>query len=77
MEEKKLSQLNSGEKGRVKCIKGKPILKRRIMDMGVIVGADIEVKKKAPLGDPIDILVQNYHLSLRKEEANNIIVEVK
>ena len=75
MEEKKLSQLNPGEKSRVKCIQGKPILKRRIMDMGVIVGADIEVKNKAPLGDPIDVLIQGYHLSLRKEEAKNIIVE--
>ena len=77
MVEKKLSQLNPGEKGRVKSIKGKPILKRRIMDMGVISGANIEVKKKAPLGDPIDVLIQDYHLSLRKEEAKNIIVEVE
>ncbi len=77
MIEKKLSQLKPGEKGRVKSIMGKPILKRRIMDMGVIAGSEIEVKKKAPLGDPIDLLIQDYHLSLRKEEAINIIVEVK
>jgi Fe2+ transport system protein FeoA len=74
---KKLSELRPGEKGKVCRIQTEPRLKRRIMDMGVIVGSMVEVEKLAPMGDPIDIRVKGYHLSLRKEEAAGILVEME
>lgn len=69
-----LDGLKPGEKGRVIKIKGKGNLKKRLLDMGVVSGTEIELKKVAPLGDPIDILVKGYHLSLRKEEAKEILL---
>ncbi len=74
--EKLLSELNIGEKGKVKRILGERTLRRRIREMGLIVCADVEVDKMAPLGDPMGIVVQDYHLSLRKKEAANILVEL-
>jgi ferrous iron transport protein A len=50
-------------------------LKRRLMDMGVLVGEEVRVEKVAPLGDPIEVKVKNYNLSLRKREAEGISVE--
>lgn len=49
--------------------------RRRIMDMGITKGAQIRVDKVAPLGDPVDLTVRGYHLSLRKEDLNKIEVE--
>ncbi|MGB9807102.1 MAG: FeoA family protein [Thermosulfidibacteraceae bacterium] len=72
----KLSELKVGQKARVLSINIKGALKRRLMDMGVLDGEPIIVEKVAPLGDPIDIVVKNYHLSLRKSEAEEIEVEV-
>ena len=57
-------------------IRGEGKLYRRIMEMGIVSGAPVEITGVAPLGDPIDILVQGYHLSLRKKEANGIEVEI-
>lgn len=73
---KKLSELGIGEKGRVIRITAKGPVRRRMLEMGVTPGAEISVKGFAPLGDPIELLVKGYRLSLRKEEAANIIVEV-
>lgn len=73
--EKDLSQLKPNKSGKVKKIKGQGTLNKRLLDMGIIKGAQIEVIKVAPLGDPIDIKVKEYHLSLRKEEAAQILVE--
>jgi Fe2+ transport system protein FeoA len=75
--EKILSELRPKESGMVKNIFGKGPLYKRLLDMGIIKGSKIEVAKVAPLGDPIDIKVKGYHLSLRKEEAAQILVEVK
>ena len=50
--------------------------RRRIMDMGITKGAQIKVDKVAPLGDPVDLTVRGYHLSLRKEDLNKIEVEM-
>ena len=50
-------------------------MKRRIMDMGILKGVSVYVKKVAPLGDPMEISVRGYELSIRKEDAKNIIVE--
>ena len=54
---------------------GQGPLKRRIMDMGITKGASVHVRKVAPLGDPIEVTVRGYELSLRKDEAENVIVE--
>ena len=62
----------------VKVIKlnGEGALKRRIMDMGITKGITVKVRKVAPLGDPIELTVRGYELSLRKADAENIEVEV-
>ncbi|MCK4822381.1 ferrous iron transport protein A [bacterium] len=70
-----LSELKPGEIGKVKRIEGEGRLKKRLLDMGVVSGTIVEVIKVAPLGDPIDIKVKGYHLSLRKEEAVQILIE--
>jgi ferrous iron transport protein A len=71
-----LAMLGPGEKGKITRIGAIGPLKRRLMDMGVLVGEEIKVEKVAPLGDPIGIVVKNYSLSLRKKEAEGIAVEV-
>ena len=74
--EKRLSELKLKKSGKVKKIEDQGTLNKRLLDMGIIKGTDIEVIKIAPLGDPINIKVKGYHLSLRKEEAARILVEV-
>ncbi len=76
MSERLLSELRPGEKGRVVKVSGGNDISRRLLAMGVIRGAGIEVERVAPLGDPIEVKIKSYHLSFRKEEAANIIVEV-
>jgi ferrous iron transport protein A len=56
-------------------MEGKGAVKRRIMDMGITKGVEIFVRKVAPLGDPIEVNIRGYELSLRKEDAASIIVE--
>ena len=73
---KPLSQLKPKEKGKVIRVGGKGRVHRRILDMGVVSGSLVEVERVAPLGDPIEIRVKGYNLTLRKEEAANIQVEV-
>jgi Fe2+ transport system protein FeoA len=70
-----LRDLKPGEKGKVIKIKGKGNLKKRLLDMGIVPETEIQLEKVAPLGDPVDILVKGYHLSLRKEEARDILLE--
>ncbi len=77
MVQKKLKELELGKKGKVLKIIASGTLKRRILDMGITKGAEIEVERLAPLGDPLEIKVKGYHLSLRKDEAENIYVEVE
>jgi len=72
-----LAMLKPGEHGRITKIGAIGPLKRRLMDMGVIVGENVKVKKIAPLGDPIEVTIKNYNLSLRKKEAEGISVEVR
>ncbi len=64
-----------GETVKVVKIDGTGALKRRIMDMGITKGIDIYVRKVAPLGDPVEVTVRGYELSLRKADADIIIVE--
>lgn len=71
-----LAMLKPGEKGKITKIGAIGPLRRRLMDMGMLVGEDIKVEKVAPLGDPIEVTIKNYNLSLRKKEAQGISVEV-
>ena len=70
-----LKDLKPGEEGMVLAIGERGPMRRRIMDMGVTPGAQIKVVKVAPLGDPIEITVRGYELSLRKEEAAQIQIQ--
>lgn len=70
-----LDQLKPNEKGSVIRINGEGMLRRRLFDMGITPGASIIMKKVAPLGDPIEIHLRGYELSLRKSEASQIIIE--
>jgi DtxR family transcriptional regulator, Mn-dependent transcriptional regulator len=71
----KLGDLKPGQKGKVLKVISRGETNKRIVEMGVIPGTVVEVERVAPLGDPIDIKVRGYHLSLRKEEAEKIEVE--
>ena len=71
-----LSELKAEDKGRVKTILGEGSLRQKLLDMGIVSGTLFEVIKQAPLGDPIEIKIRGYNLSLRKEEAGNVLVEV-
>ncbi|MCL4501258.1 MAG: ferrous iron transport protein A [Deltaproteobacteria bacterium] len=71
-----LAMLQPGQRGKITKIGAIGPMKRRLMDMGVLVGEAVKVEKIAPLGDPIEITVKNYKLSLRKAEAAGIAVEV-
>lgn len=68
------AQINS--KVKVVGVDSKSRIRKRIMDMGIVKGTDITVSGKAPMGDPIELIVRGYNLSLRKNEAKDIIVEV-
>ena len=70
-----LREVPVGGTAKVKKIYGEGAVKRRIMDMGITRGVDIRVRKVAPLGDPIEITVRGYELSLRKADAESIEVE--
>jgi ferrous iron transport protein A len=71
-----LAMLKPGEKGKIRKIGAIGPLRRRLMDMGVLVGEDVKVEKVAPMGDPIEVTIKHYNLSLRKKEAEGISVEV-
>ena len=71
-----LREMKPGQSGKVISIGESGPLKRRIMDMGITPGVALKVIKTAPLGDPIEINVRGYELSLRKEEAARIEVQV-
>lgn len=70
-----LDKLPVGSNVKVKEISKEVQIRRRLLEMGIVPGVNLEITGKAPLGDPIEILVRGYKLSLRKNEAVNIIVE--
>ena len=86
--EKKLSEVAVGEKGRVTRVTegggaaggaggaAADALRRRLMDMGIVKGAEVEVVRRAPLGDPVEFLLRGYNLTLRREEAENVWLEL-
>ena len=72
-----LDTLPLGEEAVITAVGGKGALRLRLLDMGLIPKTTVRVEKVAPLGDPIELRVRDYALSLRKEDARNISVEVK
>ena len=72
---KTLREVKIGETVKVVKLNGEGAVKRRIMDMGVTKGTEIFVRKVAPLGDPVEITVRGYELSLRKQDAEMVEVE--
>ncbi|MBQ2276827.1 MAG: ferrous iron transport protein A [Lachnospiraceae bacterium] len=70
-----LREASCGQKVKVMKITGEGPVKRRIMDMGITKGVEIFVRKVAPLGDPMEVMVRGYELSLRKADAKMIEVE--
>ena len=71
-----LSELAAGAGGKIVALELPPEARQRLLEMGMTVGAQIEVVRYAPLGDPVDIKVRGYHLSIRKHEAAGIRVEL-
>lgn len=72
---KTLRDVPCGQSARVSKLRGEGALKRRIMDMGITKGTEIYVRKVAPLGDPVEVTVRGYELTIRKGDAANILVE--
>ena len=72
---KTLREAKIGETVTVAKLHGEGAVKRRIMDMGITKGVDVYVRKVAPLGDPVEVTVRGYELSLRKADAERILVE--
>ena len=74
---KMLSDFAVGESGKILSVSGSGAIRRRLFDMGVTPGADVRLRKKAPLGDPIEITLRGYELTLRKSEAACVTLEVR
>ena len=70
-----LKEVKIGQTVTVKRLNGEGALKRRIMDMGITKGTEVFVRKVAPLGDPIEVNVRGYELSIRKADAENIEIQ--
>jgi len=70
-----LKTIKPGNTVRVSKVKGEGPVKRRIMEMGITKGADVTVRKVAPLGDPMEVTVRGYELSLRKADAELVEIE--
>ena len=74
---KTLDQFKIGETGRVEKVTGEGRLRRRLFDMGITPGATIYLRKKAPLGDPLEVTIRGYELTLRKSEAELVLLEME
>lgn len=74
---KLLVDFQVGETGVIKAVAGEGRIRRRLFDMGVTPGAEVLLRKKAPLGDPIEVTIRGYELTLRKTEAACVTMEVK
>lgn len=73
---KRLDEFKIGETGLIKKVEGEGRLRRRLFDMGVTPGAKVYLRKKAPLGDPLEVTIRGYELTLRKSEAELVVLEV-
>ena len=74
---KLLSEFSVGEHGVIAKVNGEGKIRRRLFDMGVTPQAEVMLRKKAPLGDPLEVTIRGYELTLRKDEAACVEVEVK
>ena len=74
---KRLDEFKIGETGLIKKVEGEGRLRRRLFDMGVTPGAKVYLRKKAPLGDPLEVTIRGYELTLRKSEAELVVLEVE
>ena len=74
---KTLNLLQVGESGTILKVTGEGRVRRRIFDMGLTPGAEVYLRKVAPMGDPIEITIRGYELSLRKDEAQWVVLETK
>ncbi len=74
---KRLDEFKIGETGLIKKVEGEGRLRRRLLDMGVTPGTTVYLRKKAPLGDPLEITIRGYELTLRKTEARLVVLEVE
>jgi Fe2+ transport system protein FeoA len=74
---KRLDEFKIGETGLIKKVEGEGRLRRRLFDMGVTPGATVYLRKKAPLGDPLEVTIRGYELTLRKSEACLVVLEVE
>jgi Fe2+ transport system protein FeoA len=74
--EKLLSEFKIGESGVIRIVNGEGALRRRLFDMGVTPGADVYLRRKAPFGDPLEITIRGYELTLRKTEAACVVMTV-
>ncbi len=74
---KTLDEFAVGERGVITAVGGEGRIRRRLFDMGVTPGADVLLRKRAPLGDPIEVTIRGYELTLRKSEAACVSMEVK
>lgn len=72
---KTLNEFAVGESGRIASVNGEGRIRRRLFDMGVTPGATVTLRKKAPLGDPLEVTVRGYELTLRKAEAACVEVD--
>lgn len=73
----KLNNFQIGQEGKVVKVNGEGRVRRRLFDMGVTPGAQVYLKKKAPLGDPIEVTIRGYELTLRKDEAELVECETE
>ncbi|MDD4161921.1 MAG: FeoA family protein [Methanothrix sp.] len=73
---KRLDEMRPGEKGRITAVSPCGALRCRMMEMGLVKGAELKVIRLAPSGDPVEVLLRGYSLALRKREALNVILEV-
>ena len=74
---KRLDEFQIGETGLIKKVEGEGRIRRRLFDMGVTPGATVYLRKKAPLGDPLEVTIRGYELTLRNNEAALVTLEVE
>lgn len=75
--EKTLDKFEIGQRGVIKRVSGEGKIKRRLFDMGITPGAEVLLRKRAPLGDPLEVTIRGYELSLRITEAQCVTLEVE
>ena len=74
--QKNMSDFAIGESGRIVKVEGEGKVRHRLFDMGLTPGAEVYLRKKAPMGDPLEFTVRGYELSLRKDEAQYVLCEM-